>query len=147
MPRPDRLGYLQKKGHQTFALHINYETEPNTFDILKQYAIENSVNYIVGSSAGGYIGYWLGHELKIPQLLLNPAVAMRNIEADLGRSIPIQPAVKSWIALGLQDEIIPREPTLNFFKPKPNHEIITCHWLGHEIDFDSFKSIVNWSGL
>ena len=40
-PHPERLEILKAKGHQTFALHLDYEKEPQTFEILKNYATAN----------------------------------------------------------------------------------------------------------
>lgn len=143
-PNAERLRFLESKGHQTFALHLDYETETNTFEILKQYAIDNEIDFIVGSSAGGYIGYWLGQFLNIPQLLFNPAVAKRSIEEDVPYKIEENFDLKSWVILGMRDDTVPHEGSLSFFNGKPNRRIIICEWLVHRIDFQTFRESVEW---
>jgi uncharacterized protein len=146
-PHPERLEVLQAKGHQTFALHLDYENEPKTFEILKKYAIDHQIDFIVGSSAGGYIGYWLGQELTIPQLLFNPAVGLRVIEEDAGYKIKENKNLKSWVIIGKKDETVLPERSLKFFKNKSNVRIIVAQWLAHQIDLQTFIEAVNWSGL
>ncbi len=143
-PNLERLKLLEAQGHQTYALHLDYENEPNTFEILKEYAIEHKIDFIIGSSAGGYIGYWLGQLLNIPQLLFNPAVAKRFIEYDVPYKINENFDLKSWVVLGMRDDIVPYEGSLNFFEGKANRRIIVCEWLAHRIDFQTFKECVAW---
>lgn len=146
-PHPERLTVLEQKGHETFALHLDYENEPNTYEILKTYALDNKVDFIIGSSAGGYIGYWLGQALEIPQLLFNPAVGMRSIKQDIGYDIPEKESLKSWVAIGKQDDTVSPQSTLDFFNEKLNIRIITCQWLAHQIDLQTFEECVSWCGL
>lgn len=146
-PHPERLEILTNKGHETFALHLDYENEPNTFEILKTYALENEVDFIIGSSAGGYIGYWLGQELNIPQLLFNPAVAVRDIKNDVGYEIKENPNLKSWVVIGENDDTVLPKGTLKFYKNKDNVRIIVCQWLAHQIDLQTYEECVNWCGL
>ena len=146
-PHPERLKVLEQKGHQVFALHLDYENELRTFEILKEYAINHQIEFIVGSSAGGYIGYWLGQELTIPQLLFNPAVGLRMIENDTGYKISEQQDLKSWIVIGKNDDTVLPESTLDFFNRKENIRMIICEWLAHQIDSQTFEECVNWCGL
>lgn len=146
-PKAEKLEILKAKGHQVFALHLDYENEPKTFEILKKYAIEHQIDFIVGSSAGGYIGYWLGQELRIPQLLFNPAVGKRSITYDINYKIEEQEQLKSWVILGEKDKVVEPKSTLNFFENKSNIRIIIAQWLAHQIDLQTFAEAVNWSGL
>ena len=146
-PHPERLEILKAKGHQTFALHLDYEKEPQTFEILKNYATANDINFIIGSSEGGYKGYWLGQELGLPQLLFNPAVAVRDIRSDVGYDIAEDKMLTSYVVIGQQDETVLPKGTLNFFKNKKNARVIVCQWLAHQIDLQTFKECVNWCDL
>lgn len=146
-PHPERLAILKTKGHTVFALHLDYENEPRTFEILKKYAIDTQIDFIIGSSAGGYIGYWLGQELNIPQLLFNPAVGLRVIENDTGYKISERKDLKSWVVIGKNDATVSPKTTLDFFDEKANIRIIICQWLGHQIDLQTFEECVNWCGL
>lgn len=142
-PHPERLAVLAQKGHETYALHLDYENEPNTFEILKKYAIDNEVDFIIGSSAGGYIGYWLGQLLTIPQLLFNPAVGMRDIRSDVPYLIEEKMELKSWVILGLKDETVPHQSSVAFFNNKPSRRLMICEWLEHQIDLQTFEEMVN----
>lgn len=146
-PHSERLEILTSKGHKTSALHLDYENEPNTYNILKTYALENKVDFIIGSSAGGYIGYWLGQELEIPQLLFNPAVAVRDIREDVKHEIKENKNLKSWVVIGAKDDTVLPKGTLKFYKNKDNVRIIVCQWLAHQIDLQTFEECVNWCGL
>lgn len=146
-PHPERLEILRSKGHETFALHLDYENEPKTFEILKAYAKANEVEFIVGSSAGGYIGYWLGQELRVPQLLFNPAVAVRDIRSDVGYDIAIDKNLTSWVVIGQKDETVLPKGSLKFFEDKENARVIVCQWLAHQIDIQTFEESINWCGL
>ncbi len=146
-PHPERLDYLKEKGHEVFALHLDYENEPKTFEILKKHAIDNQVDFIVGSSAGGYIGYWLGQELNIPQLLFNPAVGLRAIEQDTGYKIAENNELHSWVVIGKNDEKVAPKSSLTFFENKSNIRVIVAQWLAHEIDLQTFRETINWCGL
>lgn len=146
-PHPERLEVLKSKRHQVFALHLDYENEPKTFKILKNYAIDNQIEFIVGSSAGGYIGYWLGQELAIPQLLFNPAVGLRSIEQDTDYEIKENVTLQSWVIIGEKDEKVAPESSLDFFESKQNIRVIIAQWLAHEIDLQTFVESVNWCGL
>jgi hypothetical protein len=146
-PHPERLEVLQNNGHKTYALHLDYQNEPKTFSILEKYALENQVDFIIGSSAGGYIGYWLGHHLNIPQLLFNPAVTKRNIREDVGFDIPVNQNLSSFVVLGVQDDVVPHDENVSFFKDMKNVKMVSCHWLAHQIDLQTFQESVIWAGL
>ncbi|MFK7950897.1 MAG: YqiA/YcfP family alpha/beta fold hydrolase [Saprospiraceae bacterium] len=146
-PHPERLTILEQKKHETFALHLDYENEPNTFKLLKTHALKHEVDFIIGSSAGGYIGYWLGQELGIPQLLFNPAVGLRDIKNDVGYEIKENENLKSWVVVGKNDDTVLPKGTLKFYENKNNVRIIICQWLAHQIDLQTFEECVNWSGL
>ena len=76
-PLKEKLDILKASGMNVFALHIDYRNQKNSYDLLENFAKKNEINFIVGSSLGGYIGFWLAEQLGIPCLLLNPALAYR----------------------------------------------------------------------
>jgi predicted esterase YcpF (UPF0227 family) len=79
-PLKEKLDILKGAGMNVFALHIDYRNQKNSYDLLENFAKKNEINFIVGSSLGGYIGFWLAEQLGIPCLLLNPALAYRSID-------------------------------------------------------------------
>lgn len=149
-PTPQKIEMIAQKGHEVFALHLNYRTEKDAYHILKKYASENQVEFIVGSSLGGFLGFYLAEELGIGCLLFNPAMAINIVEAkisaDFQRKCP-----KRYIILGDKDEVV--NPNLNwgFFQKSenqaPHQRVIRCQWLAHQIDFVSFNEFLSFAGL
>jgi len=145
-PNEQKLAILQQYGHRTHALHLDYRKDRLAYLKLKKEALEKKIDFIVGSSLGGYFGYWLGHELQINQLLFNPAMPFRSVQVQ-SLDIDENPMVKSWVVLGINDEVIPPNLNIAFFKNREAIRLISCQWLGHRIDEETFEEMVRWSGL
>ena len=145
-PSEEKLELIRKKGYETCALHIDYRKEKMAYWRLRDLAIAEQVTFIVGSSLGGYFGYWLGQELGIEQLLFNPAMPFRSVHVPKP-DMEADTAIKRWVVLGAHDEIIPANLNLNFFKNDESARVITCSWLGHRIDLETFDEMLHWAGL
>ena len=150
-PNPDRIGWLEQAGHQVSALHLDYRQQPDAFAILKAYAQAQGCTYLVGSSLGGFLGFWLGETLGLPGLLFNPAMTLVTLEE--ARIDPATPrrAPARWVVLGAQDDTVdPRANEAFFAQPvnqAPYQRVVTCQWLGHQIDPDTFAAMARWAGL
>jgi len=144
------MAHLEERGHTVFALHINYMSQPDCYAILREHAVENGVNYIIGSSFGGYLGFWLAEELGIPCLLFNPAMRLEKykglIPLEIERKCP-----KRFVVIGAQDDTVLPEIGWDFFgrteNQAPYQRVIQCQWLGHRFDMDTFEGMVRWVGL
>jgi uncharacterized protein len=145
-PNPNKLEILKKHGHKPFALSLDYRKDLNAYNLLHEYALKNKIEFIVGNSLGGYFGYWLGHDLKIAQLLFNPAMPFRSVKVQ-SHNIDERSYLQSFVVLGALDDTIPANLNVNFFASKPNVKLITCHWLGHEVDTETFELMLPWAGL
>lgn len=145
-PSEEKLALMQEQGHEVSALHIDYRKDKTAYWRLKELALEEKIEFIIGSSLGGYFGYWLGQELGLQQLLFNPAMPFRSVHVP---KPSIEPAkeMKSWVVLGVHDEIIPHTLNLDFFRNHLNARVITCSWLGHRIDIETFDEMLRWAGL
>jgi len=149
-PRIEKINILTNNKLVVSALHLNYREEKNAYEKIKKAAIDTESQFIIGSSLGGFIGYWLSHELKIPCLLFNPAL---HYKANFGWTIPTikeKGCPLRLVALGAKDEIV--DPVknweyLNQNKDKTMQKIIQCNWLAHEIDLNSFAEIVHWAAF
>jgi len=148
-PVPEKLDLLEKAGLEVVALHLDYRSETHTYQILKKYAVEEKVVFIVGSSLGGFIAYWLAEDLGIPCLLFNPAMSYRD---SLGAYMPeitnsLCPA--RFVVIGAFDDIVDPEENISFFRDQDEGEcyqrVIVCDWLEHQIDFVTFEEMVNWA--
>lgn len=148
-PVPDKLEILDQAGLDVSALHLNYRTENNSYRILKSHAQKHNIEFIVGSSLGGYLGYWLGEELGLPCLLFNPAMSYSDILAEYMPEITHLNCPARFVVIGRWDDTVDPEENIRFFR-KAKHDncrqrIVVCEWLSHQIDFVTFEEMVNWA--
>ena len=152
-PNEEKLLLMEKAGLETVALHLDYRNQPDAYEILKLEAIDQKVDLLTGSSLGGYIAYWLGEELGLPVLLLNPAMTIdRSVPGAITHVKELKCPLR-YVAIGAKDEIINPEANLDFFRKNGEGEchqrVITCDWLHHVIDLETFATVFDWflSGL
>ncbi len=126
------------------ALHLDYRKQPDSFEILSKLIIDKKISHIIGSSLGGYLGFWLAEEFGLPCLLFNPAIGLRSIELNIevdNRACPYR-----LIVIGEKDDVVIPKTTLLFLKKhKSDHckqRIVICNDLAHQIDLDTFKEFV-----
>lgn len=149
-PKPEKIKILNDNKLVVSALHLNYRKESEVYEKLRKSAIDMDSQFIIGSSLGGLLGYWLSHDLKIPCLLFNPAL---HYNAQFGWEIPKieeKGCPLRLVALGANDDIVDPKRNweyLNQNKDNTTQKIIKCNWLAHEIDLDSFAEIVNWGSF
>lgn len=149
-PNPDRMGWLEEQGHSVSALHIDYRNEPNTYQILLEKATSDEIEFIVGSSLGGRLGYWLSEELGISCLLFNPALALEI--PGLDNHVPEIPGCKSrYIVLGALDDVVDPQQTWEWLKGMERKDLIQrvglFQHLGHQIDRQTYIDSCRWAGL
>jgi predicted esterase YcpF (UPF0227 family) len=129
------------------APDLDYRSNPNMIETLfNEYANQN-IDLIIGSSMGGFAGFYLSKLLQIPALLFNPALPYRT---SVLQNIPI---IKNehkhllQIVIGNQDDIIRSADNLDFimklFPLKNDFRLHLLNELGHGIPVDIFESEVN----
>jgi len=140
----DRREVLQKYG-QVIAPVFDYKNEPQLFSQLcNDY---KDVMAIIGSSAGGLIGYYLAQKLHKPCALFNPALSFRS-------QLPFSPfwdkAYKQYMLLviGIQDDVIPYEKSLSIAaEEKTPEQTIDIHLIqnmGHLYPIEFFSRELNF---
>lgn len=148
-PNTEKIDIMKEAGLIPFALHLDYRTEANAYNLLKKEVVENELEFLVGSSLGGYFAYWLAEELGLPCLLLNPAMTIdRTLPLAIThvneRNCPFR-----YVAIGAKDNIIDPVRNLEFFREADRatvkQRVITCDWMYHVIDFESFATLLDWS--
>ncbi|MCF8366093.1 MAG: hypothetical protein K9H16_09940 [Bacteroidales bacterium] len=148
-PVPEKLDILEKAGLEVVALHINYRTENKAYHILKKYAEEQAVEFLVGSSLGGYIAYWLAQDLGLPCLLFNPAMSYRDSLDEHLPEIINRLCPARFVVIGAFDDIVEPEDSINYFRDQDDGEcyqrVLVCEWLEHQIDFNSFEELLCWA--
>lgn len=147
-PRPDKVAVLQDMADNVWAPQLNYRENQHTFSYLLEGAQKQNINFIVGSSAGGFMGYWLAPHLQCNALLFNPALAFQSV---IQQVLPVADTPKTFqpfysIILGAQDDVIPPQSTLDFLakhNTPSQYEIDKIATLGHQIDMDTYQYACN----
>ena len=135
----DREEVLARYG-EIFAPVFDYKNNPELFTHLcEEY---QSIDVIIGSSAGGLIGYFLAQKLQKPCALFNPAL---NYQYEL-------PFAPFWdkeysqymlLVMGMQDEVIPYKESLPIAladkTPEQQIDIHLIQNLGHLYPIEIFS--------
>lgn len=141
----DKKAILNKFGN-VMAPHIDYHANPDAIATLfREYANQN-IDYIIGSSMGGFAGFYLSAMLDTPALLFNPALPYRS---QVAQNIPIV-GKRNYLmqfVIGQQDDIILAKDNLEYIvKLLPASTDIKIHIiknLGHRISLEVFESETN----
>ena len=147
-PVPEKLEILKQHNLQVVALHIDYRNEAGVYQTLRKFAIDENVEFLVGSSLGGFIAYWLGEDLGLPVLLFNPAMSYKELNEYMPEiSNRLCPA--RFVVIGAFDDTVDPDANKLFFREN-DHErcyqrMLVCDWLSHQIDFISFEEMVSWA--
>ena len=142
-PKPEKIRLIKPYSNVS-ALHLDYKNQPDSFEILSALIQKEAITHIIGSSLGGYLGFWLGEKYGLPVLLFNPAIGMQNKELNI--FIKQGQCPYRIIVLGAKDDRVPPNMTYDFLKKYDhNHttqRIVECNKLGHQIDLQTFEEFV-----
>jgi len=148
-PVPEKMEAIRRSGLDPAALHINYRNTPDAYDMLKDEAVKEEAKFIIGSSMGGYLGFWLAEDLGLPCLLFNPAMGSVSTGLLTVPEITEMKCPARYVVLGAYDESVDPVRNLEFMRKHNRNDmiqrVVTCEWLGHKIDFFTFKEMVMWA--
>lgn len=147
-PNPKKLAIIENLGQKVVSPFIDYEKEKgDVYQRVKAIAIEADIDMIIGSSLGGFIGFWLAKDLGIPALLFNPALYFENMQGFIPEVDPLAIS-ETYICLGENDpQVNPLEVKKYLEKLNPTQahlKIILASWLKHGIDLTTFRSMTSW---
>jgi len=149
-PKKEKTNILEEYADFVFAPKINYFGDAPVFSWLLAECQAQNINALVGSSAGGLMGFWLNKYLGLKALLFNPALQFPSFEADVIEPSPqeVQPNYFNYILIGKQDQTVLPESTIAFLEQKENpktYQLEILPQLGHQIDLDTFRyGVENW---
>lgn len=115
---PKKRGVLEKFG-TVYAPDLNYYDDAHAIETILAYYPGVDMDVVIGSSMGGFAGYYVADAIKRPALLFNPALKERSVDQNT-------PSVKDsytnlkQIVLGQIDEVISPVDTLDFLSKNFN---------------------------
>lgn len=125
-----------------FAPNLDYFNEENTIALLFQEYKNQKIDVIIGSSIGGFAGFYLAQLLQKPAFLFNPALKERSVP----QIIPSEEnflSTELTLLLGKKDDVVPNEKTLNFlsdYQTESKIEMLFDENLAHGIPLNIFES-------
>ncbi len=131
---------LEKYG-AVYAPLIDYRKDTNSIENILSLFNDMQINAIVGSSMGGFVGYYMADTLQRPALLFNPALAYRSVPQKIPNNANPNSNLKH-IVLGAKDETIDPKTTLEFLSKSigiDNYNIKIRQDLAHRIPEEIFK--------
>ena len=103
---------LQKYG-KVFAPNIDYYNIPNAIEwVLGKYA-DTKFGAVIGSSMGGFAGYYISNRLDVPALLFNPALKTRTTYQQVPE-LNLHASAFKQLVIGQRDPVVNPPDTLNF---------------------------------
>lgn len=142
---PEKRTILQKYG-KVFSPAIDYRKEYNSIELLVEQFKNEKIQSVIGSSLGGFVGYYIADIYNLPSLLFNPALASRSVS----QKIPVykNPYFSfKQIVIGIQDNVVDPKGTFTFLSKNlqehTNYDIHVRQDLGHQISIEVFKEEVD----
>ena len=123
------------------APDMDYHNNPDIFDLLLKNIEEMEIDVVMGSSMGGFMGYYIANTIKKPALLFNPALPFRSVEQNIPDN-PLNTSPFLHFALGGQDNIVIANDNLKWIAENRNSFVdvkISIHsQMGHQIPLAIF---------
>ncbi|CAN5158547.1 hypothetical protein BH23BAC2_BH23BAC2_23420 [soil metagenome] len=140
----DKRGILEKFG-TVVTPDIDYYTNPDAIESILSQMEGKAIDLVLGSSMGGFAGYYVSTALNLPALLFNPALSRRTVKQNIP-PIKIKSPVKKHFLLGALDDVVNPGETLNFiahnYNNFTNFHLHIMPDLTHNIPEDVFETEV-----
>jgi uncharacterized protein len=141
---PEKRTILEKFGN-VFTPDIDYYSDTEAINSIMAQMKGIEINVVIGSSMGGFSGYYISTHLAVPALLFNPALEKRSIEQEVPDKIIDEKTRKKFI-LGAIDDVIDPGDTLRFlsrnFNEHTDFHIHIVPELTHNIPVSIFEEVV-----
>ncbi|MCK0191516.1 YqiA/YcfP family alpha/beta fold hydrolase [Arenibacter sp. F20364] len=121
---------------------IDYESDVNSIENLRRQFVDGKIDVVMGSSMGGFAGYYLSIAFKKPALLFNPALDTRSVFQNIPDYSSSDRPFKR-LVLGAMDEVVDPKDTLKFIGERiaenTDYHISLRQDLAHRIPLDIFE--------
>lgn len=139
----DVKGAVLKEFGTVIAPDMDYKSNSEMFVYLNETYRNESIDCIIGSSMGGFMGYYLGMQFGCPALLFNPALPIRSLNQNVPENIIPKDNQRFSIVLGSQDKTVPAISNLKYFSqnllPSVQFQIKIRPDLAHQIPLEIFE--------
>ncbi|WP_432670910.1 YqiA/YcfP family alpha/beta fold hydrolase [Flavobacterium sp. SM2513] len=129
------------------APDMDYKSNSEMFNYLLETYKNDSIDCIIGSSMGGFMGYHIAMTLGCPALLFNPALPIRSLNQVVPQNVVPKQKQRFSIVLGSQDETVPAISNLKYFSenllPTVHFDIKIRPDLAHQIPLEIFEEECN----
>lgn len=133
---------LLKPYGEVFAPAIHYQSDAHAIETLSTAYKEHDISVVIGSSMGGFIGYYVSNIMQCPALLFNPALAQRSVPQIIPKIHNSTSSFKQ-IVIGTQDDVVNPIQTLTFISETlidhPKYKLHIHNNLAHRIPLEVFK--------
>lgn len=137
-----KRAFLEQFGN-VIAPDMDYKSNAAMYDFILELYKNQSIDCIIGSSMGGFMGYYVAMKLNVPALLFNPALPFRSLNQVVSTDLQPQENQRFSIVLGSQDETVPAVANLKYFSenllPTVNYTITIRPDLAHQIPLEIFE--------
>ena len=126
------------------APDLDYKSNPNMIEYLYNTYLNQKIDLIIGSSMGGFAGYYLAQLFNIPSMLYNPALPYRvTVEQIIPSQLSMYHPVSMRIVMGAKDTVIKAKDNLAFLaqhiSDKTDYSLIVRKDLEHQIPIEVFE--------
>lgn len=144
-PTPEKTSMIARLGFRVIAPQMHYREEKNLYGRVGRLIDYFQPDWIVGSSIGGYMGFWLSRQFDIPAILINPALSFKEEDPGLIQSFTLNDTA-AHIVIGMKDDVVLPEKTLGWLEGNRAHftkvDLYPQEDMGHRIQVDELKSII-----
>ena len=134
---------LEKYG-TIIAPDLDYNSNPDTIQNLYNEFKNQEINVIIGSSMGGFAGFYLANSFGVCALLYNPVLPYRNnVVQNIPSDLPTKQSPLLRIVLGGRDDVVKAKDNLAFLSQNVSDlrdcTIEIVNDLAHQIPIDVFE--------
>ncbi|WP_051296288.1 YqiA/YcfP family alpha/beta fold hydrolase [Eisenibacter elegans] len=145
VPHSDKVARLSAVAARISAPLLDYRQHPDTLQRLLDSYNTDRPDFLIGSSMGGLMAYWMSLYWGIPSLLLNPALSYTSVFQHITPA-PNPQWVQQVLILGAQDNLILPQDTqqyLQAYHPSAHYTVDIWPTLGHQIPVEDFQAIID----
>lgn len=138
-----KTDYLKELGYSVFNPKLLYLTDKQyIYHNLKQLILESNIDFLIGSSMGGYLAFHLANELNKKTLLFNPSLQSTSVnKPEVPENINLN--CNHYIVIGKNDTTVLPEITLAYLQQTKSKYTVEYGEHTHRTPFEVFKKYVD----